>query len=45
VFIEHVHELGEAILTSVQPGDVVITMGAGSIGGVPGSLARMKDEK
>ena len=45
VFIEHVHELGEAILTSVQPGDVVITMGAGSIGGVPGNLARMKDEK
>ncbi len=45
VFIEHVHELGEAILTSVQPGDVVITMGAGSIGGVPASVARMKDEK
>jgi len=45
VFIEHVHELGEAILTSVQPGDVVITMGAGSIGGVPASVASMKDEK
>ena len=45
VFIEHVHELGEAILTSAQPGDVVITMGAGSIGGVPASVARMKDEK
>jgi UDP-N-acetylmuramate--alanine ligase len=45
VFIEQVHELGEAILTSVQPGDVVITMGAGSIGGVPASVASMKDEK
>jgi len=44
VFIEHVHELGEAILTSAQPGDVVITMGAGSIGGVPASVASMKDE-
>jgi len=45
VFIEHVHELGEAILTSAQPGDVVITMGAGSIGGVPASVASMKDER
>jgi UDP-N-acetylmuramate--alanine ligase len=44
VFVEHVNELGTAILASVQPGDVVITMGAGSIGGVPGEVARMKDE-
>ncbi len=43
VFVEHVNELGAAILASVQPGDVVITMGAGSIGGVPGKMARMKD--
>ena len=41
VFVEHVIELGAAILASVQPGDVVITMGAGSIGGVPGNVARM----
>ncbi|MGH8758303.1 MAG: UDP-N-acetylmuramate--L-alanine ligase [Burkholderiales bacterium] len=41
VFVEHVIELGAAILASVQPGDVVITMGAGSIGGVPGKVARM----
>ena len=40
VFVEHVNELGAAILASVQPGDVVITMGAGSIGGVPGKVAR-----
>ena len=45
VFVEHVHELGEAILASVQPGDVVITMGAGSIGGVPGRMATTKDER
>jgi UDP-N-acetylmuramate--alanine ligase len=44
VFVEHVNELGAAILASVQPGDVVITMGAGSIGGVPEKMARMKDE-
>ncbi len=44
VFVEHVNELGAAILASVQPGDVVITMGAGSIGGVPGKVARMRNE-
>ncbi len=44
VFAEHVNELGAAILACVQPGDVVITMGAGSIGGVPGKVARMMDE-
>ncbi len=44
VFVEHVNELGAAILASVQARDVVITMGAGSIGGVPGKMARMKDE-
>ena len=44
MFVEHVNELATAILVSVQPGDVVITMGAGSIGGVPGKVARMKDE-
>jgi UDP-N-acetylmuramate--alanine ligase len=44
VFVEHVIELGAAILASVQPGDVVITMGAGSIGGVPGKVATMKGE-
>ncbi len=44
VFVEQVNELGAAILASVQSGDVVITMGAGSIGGVPGKVATMKDE-
>ena len=44
VFVEHVNELGTAIVASVQPGDVVITMGAGSIGGVPGRVTTMKDE-
>jgi UDP-N-acetylmuramate--alanine ligase len=38
VFVETIDELPAAILAAAQPGDVVITMGAGSIGGVPGKL-------
>jgi len=44
VFVEQVNELAAAILASVRSGDVVITMGAGSIGGVPVKVATMKDE-
>ncbi|MGQ0578210.1 MAG: UDP-N-acetylmuramate--L-alanine ligase [Betaproteobacteria bacterium] len=44
VFVENVSEMPAAILACVQPGDVVITMGAGSIGGIPGKVARMMDE-
>jgi len=39
VFIEDVAEMPEAIRRSVRDGDVVITMGAGSVGGVPAQLA------
>ena len=38
VFVETIEEMPEAILALAQPGDVVITMGAGSIGGVPAKL-------
>ncbi len=38
VFVETVDELPAAILATARPGDVVITMGAGSIGGVPAKL-------
>jgi len=38
VFVETIEEMPEAILAIAQPGDVVITMGAGSIGGVPAKL-------
>ncbi|HXF45011.1 MAG TPA: UDP-N-acetylmuramate--L-alanine ligase [Burkholderiaceae bacterium] len=38
VFVETVEELPPAILAIARPGDVVITMGAGSIGGVPAKL-------
>ena len=39
VFVENIADLPQAIIDSVRDGDVVITMGAGSIGGVPGKLA------
>ena len=38
VFIENIEDMPGAILSAAQDGDVVITMGAGSIGGVPGKL-------
>ena len=38
VFVETIEEMPEAILALAQPGDVVITMGAGSIGAVPAKL-------
>ena len=44
IFVEHVADLPGAIRAAARDGDVVLTMGAGSIGGVAGVLARMKDE-
>ncbi|MBL0285135.1 MAG: UDP-N-acetylmuramate--L-alanine ligase [Zoogloea sp.] len=38
VFVENIEDMPGAILSAAQDGDVVITMGAGSIGGVPGKL-------
>ena len=38
VFVEHIEDMPQAILAAAQDGDVVITMGAGSIGAVPGKL-------
>jgi UDP-N-acetylmuramate--alanine ligase len=38
VFVEDIGDMPEAILSAVQDGDVVITMGAGSIGAVPAKL-------
>ena len=38
VFVERVEEVARAILDAVRPGDVVITMGAGSIGAVASRL-------
>jgi UDP-N-acetylmuramate--alanine ligase len=41
VFVEPIQDMPQAILKMAQPGDVVITMGAGSIGGVPGQVLKM----
>ncbi len=38
VFVESIDEMPAAIRAAARPGDVVITMGAGSIGGVPARL-------
>ena len=39
VFVENIGDMPAAIMQAVRPGDVVVTMGAGSIGGVPARLA------
>ncbi len=40
VFVEQIGDLAAAILATATRGDVVITMGAGSIGTVPGKMAK-----
>jgi len=40
VFVETVAEMPQAILNLVRAGDVVLTMGAGSVGQVPGLLVQ-----
>ncbi|MCB6183497.1 UDP-N-acetylmuramate--L-alanine ligase [Leeia sp. TBRC 13508] len=42
VFVPEISEMPDAILRVVQSGDVVITMGAGTIGGVPAKLVSTK---
>jgi UDP-N-acetylmuramate--alanine ligase len=39
VFVKNIADMAEAIRTAARPGDVVVTMGAGSIGGVPAQVA------
>jgi UDP-N-acetylmuramate--alanine ligase len=43
VFVAEVAELPQAIADFVQDGDVVLTMGAGSIGQVPGRLVALQE--
>jgi UDP-N-acetylmuramate--alanine ligase len=40
VFVEGVAHMAEAVLSAVRDGDVVLTQGAGSIGGLAAQLAR-----
>ncbi len=42
VFVEDIVAMPQTILDVARDGDVVLTMGAGSIGGVPGKLAGMQ---
>jgi len=44
VFVEEIGDMPQTILDVVQDGDVVLTMGAGSIGGVPGQLAATDED-
>ena len=43
VFVEDIEQMPQAIMQMARDGDVVITMGAGSIGGVPGRLSGNSD--
>jgi len=42
VFVENIGDMPQTILDVARDGDVVLTMGAGSIGGVPGKLVDTK---
>ena len=44
VFVEDIGQMPAAIVGAVRDGDVVITMGAGSIGGVPAKLTSGEDQ-
>lgn len=43
VYVAEVEDLPQAVVNIVQDGDVVLTMGAGSIGQVPAQLAAMEE--
>jgi UDP-N-acetylmuramate--alanine ligase len=43
IFVEDIGEMPRQILKVARDGDVVLTMGAGSIGGVPGKLVEKND--
>jgi UDP-N-acetylmuramate--alanine ligase len=43
VFVEDIADMPSTIMNVIKDGDVVITMGAGSISGVPAILQHMQD--
>lgn len=45
VFVEQISDMPQAIMKVARDGDVVITMGAGSIGSVPGKLADAAEDR
>src|SRR3989338_6878190 len=44
IFVEGIQDMPQAIMQMARDGDVVITMGAGSIGSVPGILMQMNNQ-
>jgi UDP-N-acetylmuramate--alanine ligase len=44
-FVADIADLPQAVLDTVRDGDVVMCMGAGSIGGVPAKLVEMGGRK
>jgi UDP-N-acetylmuramate--alanine ligase len=44
VFVENIRDMPQAVMQMARDGDVVITMGAGSIGSVPGALMQMNNQ-
>ena len=42
VFVDNIADMPQAILDNARDGDVLICMGAGSIGAVPGKVAELK---
>ncbi|MBE9608055.1 UDP-N-acetylmuramate--L-alanine ligase [Chitinilyticum piscinae] len=44
IFVEQIADLPDAILAIAQDGDVIMTMGAGSIGGVPAKLLAKSEQ-
>jgi UDP-N-acetylmuramate--alanine ligase len=45
IFVEDITEMPDTIISMARDGDVVITMGAGSISAVPGKLAQLSEQK
>ena len=43
VFVENIQDMPQAIMQMARDGDVVVTMGAGTIGGVPNRLLGRSD--
>jgi len=44
LFVENIQDMPQAIMQMARDGDVVITMGAGSIGNMPGALMQMNNK-
>ena len=44
VFVENIQDMAKSILQIAQAGDVIITMGAGSIGGVANQVKNLAQE-